>query len=92
MSLIFPIRKALGPLPKIAEKIPVPQFHFIKVGFKGVYFSWICFRDEVRHLSIHRVNILATLLAHSFFNKLFAMFELSVKSRMDFHRNRKMRH
>ena len=22
MSLIFPIRKALGPLPKIAEKIP----------------------------------------------------------------------
>ena len=23
MSLIFPIRKALGPLPKIAEKIPV---------------------------------------------------------------------
>ena len=33
-SLIFPIRKALGPLPKIAEKIPV-FFH---------YFIFICFR------------------------------------------------
>ena len=24
-----------------------PQFYNIKVGFKGVYISWICFRDDL---------------------------------------------
>ena len=22
-----------------------PQFYYMKVGFKGVYITWICFRD-----------------------------------------------
>ena len=24
----------------------IPQFYYIKVGFKGVYYSWTCFPDE----------------------------------------------
>ena len=50
---------------KIKNKIyhSIPQFYFcyIKVGFNGVYFSWICFPDEFRvslkvqiHIFVHQ--------------------------------------
>ena len=27
-------------------KIGIPQFCYIKVGYKGVYITWTCFPDE----------------------------------------------
>ena len=27
------------------RKIGIPQFYYMKVGFKRVYFSWTCFPD-----------------------------------------------
>ena len=25
----------------------IPQFHYIKVGYKGVFISWTCFPDDI---------------------------------------------
>ena len=32
---------------KIGIPLHTPQFFYIKVGFKGVYFSWTCFPDGI---------------------------------------------
>ena len=31
----------------------IPQFCYIKVGFKGVYITWTCFPDEYGHSSTY---------------------------------------
>ena len=31
----------------------IPQFHYVKVGFKGVYFSWTCYPDASRNAQIY---------------------------------------
>ena len=41
---------------KIRKKVYpcIPQFCYIKVGFKGVYFSWACFPDVKFTLVLQR--------------------------------------
>ena len=29
----------------------IPQFYYIKLGFKGVYITWICFPDGLKMLA-----------------------------------------
>ena len=43
---------------KIGKHLLTPHF-YIKVGFKGVYFSWTCFPDERVLFSQIRVLIVA---------------------------------
>ena len=30
------------------KKIGIPQFYYIKVGYKGVFIAWTCFHDEFK--------------------------------------------
>ena len=63
----------------------IPQFYYIKVGFKGVYFTRTCFHDDITFLILKSKNSEAVQCCVSFFFSFFSIhipiFNLHTRTR-----------